>query len=77
MTLANGTVTFNATTYGEDAVYECDVGYNLDGDRLRTCQDNGSWTGSAPVCNIVGESMPGVVLSLSCFVVDSNIDLVG
>ena len=31
-------------------VFDCDVGYNLDGSVSRTCQDNGTWSGTQPTC---------------------------
>ena len=30
--------------------FDCDVGYNLDGSVSRTCQDNGTWSGTQPTC---------------------------
>ena len=30
--------------------YHCHVGYFLDGVSTRTCQRNGTWSGTAPVC---------------------------
>lgn len=35
---------------GGMAIYSCEFGFALDGDMTRTCQENGQWTGSAPVC---------------------------
>ena len=45
----NGQVT-SETTFGQTATYSCNTGYNLVGDRTRTCQAEGSWSGSAPTC---------------------------
>ena len=48
---ANGQVNHTAgTTVGQTATYSCNIGYNLVGDRTRTCQAEGSWSGSAPTC---------------------------
>ena len=44
----NGEVTDN-TAYGSQANYTCNAGYELVGDRYRTCQCGG-WTGMAPRC---------------------------
>ena len=45
-------VTSNTTVPGGfSATYFCNVGYNLMGDSTRECQDDGSWSGSAPVCD--------------------------
>ena len=42
---SHGTVTLK----GEQAVYECDIGYNLKGDKERTCL-YGLWSGVQPTC---------------------------
>ena len=48
---ANGQVDHRAgTTFGENATYSCNTGYNLVGDSTRTCQNTGNWSGSAPTC---------------------------
>ena len=48
---ANGSVNHTAgTTFGQTATYSCNTGYNLVGDRARTCQATGNWSGSAPTC---------------------------
>ena len=33
------------------AVYDCNKGYSLSGNRHRYCQENGRWTGSDPHCS--------------------------
>ena len=38
------------TTFGQTATYDCDVGYNLEGDSTRMCQATGMWSGSEPNC---------------------------
>ena len=47
---ANGQVTTTGTTFGQNATYSCNTGYNLMGDSTRTCQATGNWSGSAPTC---------------------------
>ena len=48
---ANGQVKHTSgTTFGENATYSCNTGYNLVGDMTRTCQATGNWSGSAPTC---------------------------
>ena len=46
----NGQVSLNGTILGSIATYTCDPGFNLTGDMERTCQANGDWSGSEPVC---------------------------
>ena len=48
---ANGAVTEQGRNVGDMANYSCDAGYTLDGSAWRTCQSNGSWTGTEPTCN--------------------------
>ena len=53
---ANGDVTFpSGTKYGESADYTCDTGYDLVGVASRTCQDDSSWDGTEPSCDIKGK----------------------
>lgn len=42
----------SATGYdeGEIATYSCEVGFSLVGTATRTCQADGSWSGTAPTC---------------------------
>ena len=48
---SNGSVNHTTgTTFGENATYSCDTGYNLVGDSTHTCQATGEWSGSAPTC---------------------------
>ena len=48
---ANGKVNHTAgTTFGQNATYSCDPGYNLVGENTRTCQATGNWSGSASTC---------------------------
>ena len=45
-----GNVKVSGTTPGSKADYECNSGFKLVGVARRKCQDNGYWTGEAPVC---------------------------
>ena len=45
----NGAVT-NNTDVDTQANYTCDAGYCLYGNRYRTCQSDGNWTGTEPSC---------------------------
>ena len=47
----NGQIsTTGGTTFGQNATYSCNTGYNLMGDNTRTCEATGNWSGSAPTC---------------------------
>ena len=46
----NGVVSFKSTTPGSIATYSCFLGYVLVGTRKRTCNSDGQWSGSTPVC---------------------------
>ena len=37
-------------TRGSFAVYTCESGYQLSGERIRTCQSDQTWSGEAPTC---------------------------
>ena len=55
----NGLVQVNGTTIGSRADYKCNSGFKLEGVAWRRCQDNGEWTGEAPVCK---SKMPPAIL---------------
>ena len=50
----DGSVNFTSTTYDSQARYGCNTGYSLVGGETRVCQATGTWSGSAPVCQIKG-----------------------
>ena len=47
---ANGFVQIFSTTEGSTATYTCNQGFQLVGNRQRTCQNNGQWSGQQPFC---------------------------
>lgn len=51
--LENGSLTFDATTFGSVASYECGVGFTIVGDAERTCRADGTWSGTEPFCSSV------------------------
>ena len=55
---SNGRIDQEGNRPGDRATYSCNTNYELSGDRVRTCQNDGSWSGSAPTCNrIVCQSL--------------------
>ena len=53
--ITNGMVeTLHGLSTGQIATYTCNPGYDIIGDLTRTCQENGSWSGSEPFCQIKG-----------------------
>ncbi len=53
--LTNGMISYNMGTASLRPVntvttYTCNPGYTLNGDTTRTCESNGVWSGSYPVC---------------------------
>ena len=50
----NGTVLPEGVTAGHNASYQCDNGFKLVGDIIRTCQNNGTWSGMEPTCTLIG-----------------------
>ena len=47
----HGTVDAPLTGYGAVATYVCSAGYHLVGAARRTCQADGTWSGTAPTCS--------------------------
>lgn len=46
----NGNKNSSSYQYGNSIKFECNVGYTLQGSAVRTCEDNGLWTGTQPTC---------------------------
>lgn len=47
----SGNIMYSGTTgFNEMAIYTCDIGFTLNGISIRTCQDNGTWSGEEPMC---------------------------
>jgi formylglycine-generating enzyme required for sulfatase activity len=47
---SNGTLTATSFLVGASATYSCNPSFYAQGTATRTCQPDGTWTGSAPVC---------------------------
>ena len=39
-------------SYEDTCSFTCDTGYELTGNDIRTCQSDGSWSGSDVICSI-------------------------
>ncbi|XP_077864038.1 sushi, von Willebrand factor type A, EGF and pentraxin domain-containing protein 1-like, partial [Saccoglossus kowalevskii] len=59
--VSHGSVLGEGYTYKQTVQYQCDVGYILIGEHERTCQNDGSWGGESPVCQIISCGPPKVV----------------
>ena len=46
----NGDVSVPSREYQGVATYSCNVGFTLNGNGERTCEDGGVWSGAAPTC---------------------------
>ncbi len=46
----NGMVDVPNNNFGTVATFTCDNGYTLTGGSFRVCQNDGTWSGSAPTC---------------------------
>lgn len=57
----NGAVSATSATYDTSITYSCNAGYALSGGATRTCQANGSFSGTAPSCAPVDCGAPPVV----------------
>lgn len=47
---ANGSIELLGERFGDEAVYRCDRGWELEGNAIRTCSANGTWSGEAASC---------------------------
>ena len=46
----NGSVAVDSQEIGSVAFYECNSGFLLFGDGIRTCKEDGQWSGLEPYC---------------------------
>ena len=51
---SNGRVDQQGNRPGDRATYVCNSGYELVGNTVRTCQNNGQWSGNKPICERLG-----------------------
>ena len=46
----NGIISCTGNGVGDTCTVTCDDGFDLSGSETRTCQDDGSWSGTEAVC---------------------------
>ena len=46
----------DGTEFEDEAVYDCEPGFELRGCDRRICLGSGSWSGNAPMCDKIGKS---------------------
>lgn len=51
---SNGFVDISGTSFSDTATYRCNIGYQLVGEPVRTCQETGLWSGTIPFCARMG-----------------------
>ncbi|XP_064387701.1 sushi, von Willebrand factor type A, EGF and pentraxin domain-containing protein 1-like isoform X3 [Halichondria panicea] len=59
-TIPNGSRIFTGTTFGDTAIYTCNIGYQLSGAATMICQASGSWS-TAPTCTPVPCGSPPTI----------------
>ena len=66
----NGQVVHQSLNYGSTATYNCNPGYTLEGEEMRVCLVNASWSGSEPSCQRKRSCMHNNNYVLSLLIVD-------
>ncbi|CAH1773668.1 unnamed protein product [Owenia fusiformis] len=61
--LPYGEIIGSSYTFNSVITAKCDAGYILKGDKERTCQENGEWSGVEPNCTAVECTKPSYVIS--------------
>lgn len=72
----NGIVTVDKMAFiGSVAVYECNFGFILEGDRQRQCQrgDSPGWTGTEPSCQGTDHDASEVVNCRPLSIIDNDV----
>ena len=62
----NGIVAVTGNLRGDMATYSCNAGYELVGEPLRVCDEQGEWSGTAPTCRLgnLTTTLTDVILSI-------------
>ena len=63
--IGNGIVCYNGLLTGSEAIYSCNCGFRLQGVETRTCQRNGLWGRTTPVCQTDCKFVDLYVISFS------------
>lgn len=61
----NGIISGPSNHFNSSLQFTCVPGYRLIGDDIITCLENGSWSGSSPVCERISCSLPNDTIVLS------------
>ncbi|XP_071948695.1 CUB and sushi domain-containing protein 1-like [Antedon mediterranea] len=57
----HGVIVTQGSSYNDVIEFDCNTGYNLQGSRQRTCQQDGQWSGELTICIIHSNQSPCVV----------------
>ena len=65
----DGTVTSLScgSSYGSQAFLSCNEGYRLAGSRVRSCEEDGTWSGNLTTCNSKNEKIKNYNTELAAF----------
>ncbi|XP_071948697.1 E-selectin-like [Antedon mediterranea] len=63
-----GVIVTQGSSYNDVIEFDCNTGYNLQGSRQRTCQQDGQWSGELTTCNpvtcpVLDPPMHGVIVT--------------
>jgi hypothetical protein len=61
-TVFKGTANNSATTFNSTVTITCDMGYNITGKSVTTCQSDGTWT-SLPTCDPTGTYSRSLIIA--------------
>ncbi|XP_064199793.1 sushi, von Willebrand factor type A, EGF and pentraxin domain-containing protein 1 isoform X1 [Anguilla rostrata] len=59
--LHHGNVVGDSFNFGDTVIYKCLPGFQIQGDSIKICQGDKTWSGSHPVCNAVSCGPPPAV----------------
>jgi len=62
----NGMIQCSGTSVDDICVFTCDDGFELSGSSSRTCQDDGTWSGTEAVCDVEGQYNYVVYYFIAC-----------